>query len=36
MSNLTRFFVEMFLFCSVIATVWFGLVLYKAIAEGVL
>jgi hypothetical protein len=31
MSDLARFLMEMFLLCSVIATTWFGLVLYAVI-----
>jgi hypothetical protein len=31
MSDLARFLMEMFLLCSVIATSWFGLVLYAVI-----
>ena len=31
MSDLTRFFVEMFLFGAVLSTTWFGLVLYSVI-----
>lgn len=31
MSDLARFLVEMFLLCSVIATTWFGLVVYAVV-----
>ena len=31
MSDLARFLMEMFLLCSVIATTWFGLVVYAVI-----